>query len=98
MQVSLPFPFISCQPERNSLHYSRSIKPCKCILNDFTVVIITLSSQGCAELVKIEKTTTIKNPNKKPYNKNNIGYFEQRIKFQNTYQMYEYNSLELRVV
>lgn len=52
MQVSLPFPSISYQAEWKSLHYSRSIKPCKCILNDFTVVIITVSSEGCAEFVK----------------------------------------------
>lgn len=51
-QVSLPLPSISCQLEWKSFYYSRSIKPCKCILNDFTVAVTTLSSAGCAEFVK----------------------------------------------
>lgn len=88
MQVSLPFPSISCQSEWKSLHYSRLIKPCKCILNDFTVVIITLSSEGCAEFLKKKKQNN-------PSNKNTISVWEFYCLLKITKQMYEYNNLEL---
>jgi len=88
MQVPLPFPSISCQSEWKSLHYSRSIKPCKCILNYFTVVIITLSSEGCAEFVKKKFTR----------DKNAVGVLEFYSLLRITKKMHEHNNLELAVV